>query len=322
VAGFWDGKKVFVTGAFGFLGSWVTENLVKQNANVTVLQRDSTASNLARLGVASKVSVVTGDITDYKTMLRIFNEFEIEYCFHLAAQAIVTVANRNPLSTFHSNIRGTWNVLEAARNTNLVKGFVISSSDKVYGAHDKLPYLESFAFNASYPYDVSKACAELLAQSYFKTYGLPVVIARSGNFYGPGDLNFDRLIPSMIRAIIKNETPIIRSDGKFVRDYFYVKDAAAAFLTFAENASRKEVVGQAFNLGTSQHYTVLEVLQRLISISGKNVTPKILNQASNEIREQYLDCTKAKELLNWQSATDLDSGLKEAYKWYDEYFSQ
>ncbi len=319
---FWAGKKVFVTGAFGFLGSWLSEELVRQKADVVALMLDRIPdSNLIRSGTDKKVSVVSGDLADYESMLRVFNEFEIEYCFHLGAQPIVTVANRNPLSTFNSNIKGSWSVLEAARNSRLLKGLVIASSDKVYGDNEKLPYKEDFPLNASHPYDVSKTCTDVLSKSYFHTYGLPVGIARSGNFYGGGDINFDRLVPGTMKSLMKDEPPIIRSDGKFVRDFFYIKDAVGAFLALAENVQKPEVKGQAFNFGTGNHYTVLELVEKLIALSGKKLKPKILNQASNEIRAQYLDCSKAKRLLNWKSSTSLDAGLKETFKWYADFFS-
>ncbi len=319
---FWSGKKVFVTGAFGFLGSWLSEELVRQKADVVALMLDRVPdSGLVRSGTDLKVSVVSGDLADYESMLRIFNEFEIEYCFHLGAQPIVTVANRNPLSTFNSNIKGTWNVLEAARNSRLLKGLVVASSDKVYGDNEKLPYREDFPLNASHPYDVSKTCTDVLSQSYFHTYGIPISIARSGNFYGGGDINFDRLVPGTMKSLVKDEVPIIRSDGKFVRDFFYVKDAVGAFLSLAEQMQKPEVRGQAFNFGTENHYTVLEIVEKLIALSGKKLKPKILNQASNEIRAQYLDCSKARSLLGWKSSTSLDAGLKETFKWYSDFFA-
>ncbi len=319
---FWEGKKVFVTGAFGFLGSWLSEELVRQKANVVALMLDRLPdSNLIRSGTAEKVSVVSGNLSDYESMLRVFNEFEIEYCFHFGAQPIVTVANRNPLSTFNSNIKGSWSILEAARNSKLLKGIVVASSDKVYGDNENLPYREDFPLNASHPYDVSKTCTDVLSQSYFHTYGVPVGIARSGNFYGGGDINFDRLVPGTMKSLMKNEPPVIRSDGKFVRDYFYIKDAVGAFLNLAENVQKPEVKGQAFNFGTENHYTVLEIVEKLIALSGKKLSPTILNQASNEIKAQYLDCSKAKRLLNWKSSTSLDTGLKETFKWYADFFA-
>ncbi len=319
---FWEGKKVFVTGAFGFLGSWLSEELVRQKADVVALMLDRIPdSGLIRSGADRKVSVVSGDLADYESMLRVFNEFEIEYCFHLGAQPIVTVANRNPLSTFNSNIKGSWSVLEAARNSKLLKGLVVASSDKVYGDNENLPYREDFPLNASHPYDVSKACADVLSQSYFHTYGVPLAVARSGNFYGGGDINFDRLVPGTMKSLMKNEQPVIRSDGKFIRDFFYVKDAVGAFLALAESVQKPEVKGQAFNFGTENRYTVREIVEKLIALSGKKLKPKILNQASNEIRAQYLDCSKAKRLLSWKSLTSLDAGLKETFKWYADFFS-
>ncbi len=319
---FWEGKKVFVTGAFGFLGSWLSAELVRQKAEVVALMLDRVPdSTLVRSGTEAKVGVVSGNLSDYEEMLRVFNEFEIECCFHLGAQPIVTVANRNPLSTFNSNIKGTWNILEAARNSRLLKGLVVASSDKVYGDNKSLPYREDFPLNASHPYDVSKTCTDVLSRSYFRTYGVPLAIARSGNFYGGGDINFDRLIPGTMKSLAKGEQPIIRSDGKFVRDFFYVKDAVGAFLALGESVQKPEVKGHAFNFGTENHYAVLEIVEKLIALSGKDLKPKILNQASNEIREQYLDCSKAKKLLGWKSSTGIDTGLRETFKWYSDFFS-
>ncbi|MFH1133770.1 MAG: GDP-mannose 4,6-dehydratase [Nanoarchaeota archaeon] len=320
---FWAGRKVLVTGATGLLGSWLTKKLVDEKAEVTILQRDHPQfSELFLSGAAAKVNVARGQLESYYDIERVLNEYEIQFCFHLGAQAIVTTANRSPMSTFKSNVEGTWNVLEAARHHSLIQGVIVASSDKAYGSHDKLPYSEDAALQADHPYDVSKSCADLIAQSYHRTYGLPVGITRCGNFYGGGDLNFSRIVPGTIRSILKGEDVVIRSDGTFIRDYFYIKDAVKAYLLLAENLHRKDVVGQAFNFGTEKPNTVLEVVDQVIQTSGKKqVKKKILNQASNEIKAQYLSCAKARKFLNWKHDYDLAKGLKETYAWYQRYFS-
>lgn len=310
---FYSGKRVFITGSFGFLGSWLTEALIEQGAKVTTLLYDRIPNSMLILnGSYKKTSVIRGDVTNFEQMKSIMKDQE--FCFHLAAQPLVTVANRNPLSTFSSNIEGTWNVLEAARLSKSIQGVIVASSDKVYGDSEKLPYREDFPLNAAHPYDVSKACTDVLAQTYFNSYQLPVGIARSGNFYGGGDPNFDRLIPGTIRSLLRGNAPYVRSDGTFVRDYFYVKDAIKAFLALGENIDR--VGGEAFNFGTEEHFTVLEIIDKLIAISGVKVRPEIGNTAKNEIKSQYLDCSKAKRLLGLGDTTPIGVGLRETFEWY------
>ncbi len=318
---YWKDKNVFITGGAGFLGSWLTESLMKQKANVVVLVRDLVPNSYLNLsGIINKVIVVQGGLEDYFLIERVLNEYEIDTCFHLGAQAIVQTANRLPLSTFESNIKGTWNVLDAARNSELLERIVIASSDKSYGTKEKLPYTEDDCLHGLHPYDVSKTCADLLAQTYFNTYGLPIGIARCGNFYGGGDLNFNRIVPGTIRSILFDKDPIIRSDGSFLRDYFYIKDAVDAYLTLGENLDRKRIKGQAFNFGTGTCITVLDLVKKIISITGKkHLKPVILNQASNEIKEQYLSCEKANRLLNWKHKYSLSEGLKETINLYREF---
>lgn len=320
---YWEGQNVLVTGANGFLGSWVSRRLVDEGANVICFVRDAIPKSFFNLsGTVDKVVIAHGTLEDYFSIERVFNEFEVEFCFHLAAQAIVGTAERFPLSTYDSNIRGTWNVLEAARRNSRIKGLVIASSDKVYGSKEKLPYTEQDPLGGLNPYDVSKVCVDLLAQSYFHTYGTPLGIARSGNFYGPGDLNFSRIVPDTIRSLIRNENPVIRSDGTYLRDYFYVEDASEAFLILGENLAKEGVKGQAFNFGTETPTQVIDVVAQLISHSGKkNITPVILNQAAHEIKAQYLSCRKALELLGWRHKTDLKTGLAKSYSWYQEFFA-
>lgn len=321
--GFWDGRKVFVTGASGILGSWVVQSLVSAGAEPTILMRDTVpSSRLYETGADSRVNTVRGQVEDYWVVERALNEYEIDSVFHLGAQTIVGAANRSPLGTFRSNIEGTWNVMEACRNSPLVSRVVFASSDKAYGEQEKLPYTEDAPLQGRHTYDVSKSCADLVAQSYFHTYGLPVCIARCGNLYGPGDLNFSRIIPGTIRSVLANEAPVIRSDGTYVRDYLYVKDAADAYLTLAGKMDEGAVCGNAFNFSTANKLTVLQVVESVLSAMGSALEPKILDEAKGEIKSQYLSSSKAKELLGWEAKYALDSGLKETIPWYTEYLGR
>lgn len=324
MGGYWQDRNVLVTGANGFLGSWVSNRLVEEGANVVSFVRDAIPKSFFNLsGTVDKVVIAHGALEDYLSIERVFNEFEVDFCFHLAAQAIVGTAERFPLSTYESNIRGTWNVLEAARRNSRVQGLIIASSDKVYGSKENLPYTEQDTLGGLNPYDVSKVCVDLLAQSYFHTYGIPLGIARSGNFYGPGDLNFSRVVPETIRSLLGNENPVIRSDGTYLRDYFYVEDAAEAFLTLGANVAKDGIKGQAFNFGTEKPTAVIDVVNQLIGLSGKDhLRPVILNQAAHEIKAQYLSCRKAQELLGWRHTTDLKKGLGKSYSWYQDFFSK
>lgn len=332
----WKGKNVFVTGGNGFLGSWLVNDLVKKGANVTCLIRDTIVnSNLQLLGISDKVNVVYGSLEDYYTVERGMNEFETEVCFHVAAQAIVGLANKSPLPTFETNIKGTWNVLEACRQLG-VKRIVVASSDKAYGEHKELPYKEDFSLNGLTPYEASKSCTDLLARTYAKTYGMAVAVTRCGNIYGGGDLNLSRIIPGTIKSVLNSERPIIRSDGTPVRDYIYVQDAVSAYIALAEQLDRKEVAGEAFNFGTQEPVSVLDLVKKIIAVAGKNpsqdgstgpsrnsdlgVEPKILNEAKNELQAQYLDWAKAKKVLGWKPKYNLDDGLKETTEWYRKFF--
>ncbi|MBN2518226.1 MAG: GDP-mannose 4,6-dehydratase [Candidatus Altiarchaeota archaeon] len=319
---YWNRKNVFVTGATGILGSWLVEELLSQKAHVIALIRDWVPdSNLYLSGLDKKVTIVHGCLEDYQVVERSLNEYEVDTVFHLGAQTIVGTANRSPLSTFESNIKGTWNVLEAVRNSKLVQRLVVASSDKAYGPSDSLPYTEETPLAAIHPYDVSKSCSDLLARSYYETYGIPVGITRCGNFYGGGDLNFNRIVPGTIRSIYFKESPVIRSDGKYVRDYFYVKDAVDAYLTLGRNLDRREVRGHAFNFGTEEKISVIDLVNKILKIcKAENLKPRVLNEATNEIREQYLSCKKAKSMLSWDYSYPLDKGLKETVDWYFNFF--
>ncbi len=321
---FWQDQPVLVTGATGLQGGWLTGALKNLQADVVVLVRDWVPqSELCRSGRIEQVRVVRGDLSDSALLERVLGEYEIRTIFHLAAQTIVTIANRNPISTFETNIRGTWNLLEACRRSPTVQQIVIASSDKAYGAHPDLPYREEFPLTGAHPYDVSKSCADLLAQSYAKTYRLPVTIARCGNLYGGGDLNWNRIIPGTIRSILRNEQPVIRSDGSLVRDYFYVEDGAAAYLKLAERLSDdRALAGEAFNFSNEQPLTVLQVTQSILSLMEReSLKPIVEGKAPNEIGRQYLDAGKARRVLGWKAQFTLEEGLRRTIVWYEDFFS-
>lgn len=319
---FWKDRNVFVTGCTGLLGSWLTRALVERGANVTGLIRDLVPkSNLNWSGFNNKITIVRGEIEDYFLLERTINEYEIDTVFHLAAQTIVIIANRNPISTFESNIKGTWNILEACRRSPLVKRIIVASTDKAYGDQEKLPYDENAPLEGRHPYDVSKSCADLLCRAYFETYKLSVCITRCGNFYGGGDLNFNRIVPGTIRSMLNKEAPIIRSDGTLIRDYFYIEDAVEAYLCLAEKMEELNIQGEAFNFSNEIQVTVLELVNKIIKLMGSNLKPKILSEATNEIKHQYLSAKKAREILNWKPKYTLKDGLRKTIKWYEEFFS-
>lgn len=318
---FWRERSVYVTGATGLLGSWLVQRLVEAGANVVCLIRDHTPrSLLVRSGTLARVTTVAGPIEDYELQLRVLNEHEIRTVFHLAAQTIVPVGNRSPLSTFEANIKGTWCLLEAARVAGGTEEIVVASSDKAYGAQHVLPYAEETPLQGTHPYDVSKSCADLIAQAYHVTYGLPVCVTRCGNMFGGGDLNWNRLIPGSIRSMLAGQSPVIRSDGTLERDYIYVEDIADAYLLLAENMGRPEVVGQAFNFGVNRPYSVLEVVEALAGVMGReDLPPTILGEAGpdTEIPVQYLDSTKAERLLGWRPRFGFLDGLRQTCAWYE-----
>ncbi|NJM40382.1 MAG: NAD-dependent epimerase/dehydratase family protein, partial [Anaerolineae bacterium] len=314
-------RPVFVTGATGLVGSWLVKRLVAAGADVVCLVRDWVPqSELVRARLIDQVKVVRGDVRDQAMLERALGEHETNTVIHLAAQTIVGIANKNPISTFETNIQGTWALLEACRRSPLVKQIVVASSDKAYGDQDVLPYNEDTPLQGTHPYDVSKSCADLISYTYAKSYGLPVVITRCGNFYGGGDLNWNRIVPGTIRSVVRNQRPIIRSDGLFVRDYFYVEDGAAAYMLLAEQlAARPDLRGHAFNFSNEIQVTVLDLVNQILRGMGSDLQPDIRNEASNEIRHQYLSAQKAREMLDWQPLFTLESALKETVRWYEDF---
>ncbi|MBT8447930.1 MAG: NAD-dependent epimerase/dehydratase family protein [Gammaproteobacteria bacterium] len=322
---YWMNKRVLVTGCTGLVGSWLTRRLVEEGADVVGLIRDMVPySNLNLSEFDADVVTVRGDLIDYELLLRILNEYEIDTVFHLAAQTIVTIANRAPLSTFDANIRGTWNLLEAARATPTLRRFVLASSDKAYGAQEDLPYREGAPLIGKHPYDVSKSCADLLAQTYFHTYDMPVGISRCGNIFGGGDLNFNRVIPETMAAAYEGRPPVIRSDGTPTRDYLYVVDVADAYMCLAEGLDDPKIAGEAFNFSYEQPQTVAEVVTRTLKVLGRDdLEPEIRGEGMprGEIPHQYLAADKARDMLNWRPRYGIDEGLKLTYDWYREFFA-
>lgn len=321
---FWRDRPVLVTGATGLVGGWLVRRLLEAGADVICLVRDwIPQSEVARAGMLEHVKVVRGDVRDQALLERALGEHEVDTVFHLAAQTIVGIANRNPVSTFEANIQGTWALLEACRRSPLVKQIVVASSDKAYGDQECLPYDEETPLQGQHPYDVSKSCADLITHTYGVTYSLPVAITRCGNFYGGGDLNWNRIVPGTIRSILRGQRPIIRSDGQYVRDYFYVEDGAAAYMLLAERlAQSPELRGQAFNFSNELQVTVLDIAERILNLMRSDLTLDVRNEATNEIRHQYLSAAKARDMLQWQPLFTLDEGLRHTIAWYERFFRE
>ena len=321
MSAFWQDRSVFVTGATGLVGAWLVKALIAAGADIVCLIRDRVPqSELERSHLVDRIKVVRGDVCDQKLLERALGEYEVDTVMHLAAQTIVGVANRNPVSTFETNIGGTWALLEACRRTPTVKQIVLASSDKAYGDQEKLPYDETTPLQGQHPYDVSKSCADLIAKTYAVSYGLPVAVTRCGNFYGGGDLNWNRVVPGTIRSILRGRRPIIRSDGEYVRDYFYVEDGAAAYMLLAERlAENPSLRGEAFNFSNEIQLMVRELVDKILKLMGSSLEPEVLNQASNEIRRQYLSADKARRMLAWAPTFDLEQGLKRTIAWYREH---
>ena len=316
---FWKNKNVFITGITGFVGSCLAQRLLEVGAHVIGVVRDDEAASRFN-EYRSRVTIVHSDLENFTLLERAINEHAVDYVYHLGAQAIVGAANRSPLSTFRTNILGTWNVLEACRGKDSVKGIIVASSDKAYGTHKKLPYRENFPLRPQYPYDVSKGCADLIAQSYVKTFGLPIVITRFANIYGPGDYNFSRIIPDTTRSILNGKRPVIRSDGKPQRDYLYIDDVVDLYLCLGEKIQKAK--GEIFNAGHKKPVSVLKVVQTLLEVANrKDLKPEILGKGSlhGEIDRQWLDGSKVLKMLGWQPKIKLEQGLRKTYHWYKDH---
>ena len=320
----WQDRPVLVTGATGLLGGWLVESLIARGAQVVCLVRDQVPrSRLFAEALHHRAVICPGDVCDQATVERVLGENEIRTVFHLAAQTIVTIAVRNPVSTFESNVRGTWSLLEACRRSPLVEQVVVASSDKAYGEQAVLPYSEATSLAGQAPYDVSKSCADLIAQSYARTWGVPVGITRCGNFFGGGDLNYNRLVPGVIRDLLNGRRPLVRSDGSFIRDYLYVEDGAEAYLCLAEAlAARPALAGRAFNFSLESPLTVLEMVGRITAAVGVDLPPEILAEAGHEIPAQYLDASLARRELGWAPRIGLDEGLRRSVAWYRSHLAR
>jgi CDP-glucose 4,6-dehydratase len=317
-ADFWRDRPTLVTGASGLGGAHLVKRLVAAGADVVCLIRDWVPqSELVSSGLIESVKTARGDLRDQKVLERVLGEYEVDTVLHLAAQTIVPIANRNPVSTFETNVAGTWTLLEACRRSPAIRQIVVASSDKSYGDQEQLPYTENMALAGRHPYDVSKSAGDLITQSYATTYGLPVAITRCGNFYGGGDLNWSRIVPGTIRSVLRGKRPIIRSDGQYIRDYFYVEDGAVAYMFLAEKlAAERGLAGEAFNFSNEQPINVIDLTRLILKLLASDAEPEILNEATNEIRCQYLSAAKAREMLEWQPQFQLEQGLALTIDWY------
>jgi CDP-glucose 4,6-dehydratase len=317
----WKGRRALVTGATGIVGSWLCEELVRRGADVVALVLDTDSrSRFYSEGIDRSCAIVDGDLSDFNACMRAINVHDAEVVFHLGAQTIVGAALRDPLECFESNIRGTYNLLEAARRLpGLAERFVVASSDKAYGDSPVLPYTEDMPLRGIHPYDVSKSCTDLLSLTYAHAYGMHVTVARCGNIYGGGDLNWSRIVPGTIRSFLEGERPILRSDGSLVRDYIYVRDVVDAYIALAEQADRPEVSGEAFNFSPRSEVSVLQIVEAIRAAMGSTLEPDIRNTATMEIRKQVLDASKARAVLNWECRFDLNEGLRETIAWYRQF---
>lgn len=309
---FWQDKRILITGFEGFLGSHLTKELLKYKTKIIGLDiKTFRKGTVLSPEDYKRFTVCKGSVTNFNLVKKILRKYSINVIFHLAAEAIVGRSHNNPRRAFKSNIAGTWEVLEAARKQGNMEAIVVASSDKAYGSHKKLPYCEDAPLIANHPYDVSKSCADLIAHTYAHTYGLPVAITRCGNIFGPGDFNFSRLIPDAIRCAIKDRRFFIRSDGRFIRDYIYVSDIVNGYILLAEKMKRLKLKGEAFNFSNENPKTVLEVVDKIYKLLGKERRYRILNRAEYEIKNQYLSSRKSKRKLRWRPFYSFDSGLKE-----------
>ncbi|MBD3155540.1 MAG: NAD-dependent epimerase/dehydratase family protein [Candidatus Aenigmarchaeota archaeon] len=321
----WEGKNVLVTGVSGFVGSWLSDTLVERGSNLFSFKySEKSFSNFDYLNLSKRSEkVIKGSVTDLELLKRTFKKNDIDTCFHLAAQTIVGVGMKSPLLTFKVNIEGTWNILESCRQSNAIERVIIASSDKAYGAHEKLPYKEDYALLPAEPYSTSKACADILSQLFGKFYGLPIGIVRPANIFGGGDFNFSRIVPSISKDIIFNKRPEITTQGRAIRDFIYISDMIDAYLTLAQKLDDKKVRGEPFNFSGENKISILELVKKMIEVSNKDLEPKILGTRNEEkeIDEQYLNCEKAKRLLGWKPKTPLKEGIKKSLDWYEDFFN-
>ena len=324
----YEGRVVMVTGAQGFVGSWLSQRLLDAGARVVVLRRDvDPEARFVSEGIADRCIVALADLLDYEAMLRVVNEYEVRDVFHLAAQTLVGTANRSPLSTFDTNIRGTYNLLEACRASAVIgpgtERIVVASSDKAYGSQTDLPYREDSPLQPRFPYDVSKACADMIARSYAATWGMPVAVTRLANVYGGGDLNWSRIVPDTARSLVQGKRPVIRSDGSPERDYLYLDDAVDAYLAVAASLDNDEYRGRAWNAGWGEPHSARHVVERLIAVSGREVDPDVQGEGvpHGEIDRQFIDSTAMETELGWRPAVTLDEGLAASWKWYERWLS-
>lgn len=320
---FWKGKRVLITGYEGFLGSHLTKTLLSSGAKILGLdiltQRKKTILSKADL---AKITIVKGSVENLALLSRVIKKNKIEFIFHLAAEALVGDCFKKPLKSFSTNIKGTWNILEASRLNKSIKAIIVASSDKAYGSHSNLPYRETAALSGMHPYDTSKSCADLIAHTYYHTYRVPVVITRCGNIFGPGDFNFSRIIPDCFQSIVKNKNLAIRSDGKFIRDYVYVDDIVNGYIALAEKMKALKLYGEAFNFSDENPISVLNLVKKVYRISGKKPNYRVLNKAKYEIKKQYLSSKKARKILGWKAKTSLEQGLKKTLDWYKGYLTE
>lgn len=320
---FWKNKRILITGYEGFLGSHLTKTLVYRGAKVwgldIVTYRKGT---ILRDDGLDKVEIIKGSVSNFPLVCKIIKEKKIEIIFHLAAEALIGRCLKKPLKAFSTNIKGTWNILESARFLKTIKTVIIASSDKAYGHSEDLPYKENFPLAGCYPYDVSKSCADLLSYAYFRTYDLPVCAVRCGNVFGPGDFNFSRIVPDAIRSALNKKILIIRSDGKFVRDYIYIEDAVSGYLKVAENMERLKLFGEAFNFSNEKPISVVELVKIIYKLAHKTPDYKVLNQARYEIKHQYLLAEKARKILGWKAKYTLREGLEKTIRWYKQFYQQ
>jgi len=318
---FWKGKRVLITGYEGFVGSWLSRTLLKKGANVFGVDiKTYRKETILTAGELNLIKIIKGNVENFGLVFNTIKQNDIEIIFHLAARSLVGDCLENPLRTFKTNIQGTWNILEASRITKSVKTIVIASSDKAYGEHKKLPYKEETPLQGNHPYDVSKSCADLITQMYFHTFGLPVVITRCGNIYGPGDFNFSRLIPDAIRCALLDKTFLIRSDGKFIRDYIYIEDVINGYILLVEKFEKMKLAGESFNFSNEKPISVLTLVKKIYKILQKKPNYRILNETKYEIKHQYLSSKKAKRILGWLPEYSVEEGLKEIIRWYKNYF--